>query len=576
MIRYICKKDKLQTVSSICPVCGERTELEGSRIFYCEECHVPLFQPECECCGKKGKYLTTDIRPVFSQERLLIELILGEPFLFENQSVWCGPQSYFVNGTKKSIRYKELTQEQIEQIRNSYETLNESERQKKQMQKEKEVQECFVKANRSRYEDMVLEAGTYIREKAQKYAYDEMFVSFSGGKDSTVVSDLVMKSLSTPGILHIFGDTTLEFPLTEEYVKRFKKEHNKTIVLSSRNKDKDFQELCRQIGPPSRVMRWCCTIFKTGAISRKIASLFRNKENILTFYGIRRNESASRSKYDRESDSPKITKQKTVSPIIDWTDFDVWLYLLTTRIDFNEAYRLGYTRVGCWCCPNNSGWSEFLAKIHMPEQYQEFRQLLIDFARSIGKKDAEVYVDTGKWKARQGGNGMEYAKNSIIEFEECALQENAFNYSLNKPISEQLYELFKPFGYLNFDMGNQRLGEVFVLSRAGRPLLKLQGRIGTNTLKVSILDFHIAGCKNMKNAEEKIKCQLTKYQMCMACLACESVCKRDAIKITENKNNEIDYRIDDAKCIRCAECVGHFIGGCYIRKVLAIKRNKEN
>lgn len=42
---------------------------------------------------------------------------------------------------------------------------------------------------------------------------------------------------------------------------------------------------------------------------------------------------------------PKIVKQTVASPIIEWIDFDVWLYILTTRIDFNYAYRLGWTRV---------------------------------------------------------------------------------------------------------------------------------------------------------------------------------------------------------------------------------------
>ena len=262
-----------------------------------------------------------------------------------------------------------------------------------------------------------------------------MFVSFSGGKDSTVTSDIVMRALSEPKILHIFGDTTLEFPETMRYVDRFKKEHPQTPVLSSRNKDKDFEELCKLVGPPSRVMRWCCTIFKTGAIQRKIKTLFRNKNKIITFYGIRRSESASRSKYERETEGSKITKQITISPIIDWMDFDVWLYMLTTKIDFNYAYRLGYARVGCWCCPNNSGWSEFLSKIHMPQQSERFRQMLIDFAKQIGKPDPEVYVDDGKWKARQGGNGVDYAKKTAVSFEPCALEENAFNYELQRPIS---------------------------------------------------------------------------------------------------------------------------------------------
>lgn len=202
----------------------------------------------------------------------------------------------------------------------------------------------------------------YIKNSTKDYTAKDMFVSFSGGKDSTVTSDIVMRALSEPKILHIFGDTTLEFPETMRYVDRFKKEHPQTPVLSSRNKDKDFEELCKLVGPPSRVMRWCCTIFKTGAIQRKIKTLFRNKNKIITFYGIRRSESASRSKYERETEGSKITKQITISPIIDWMDFDVWLYMLTTKIDFNYAYRLGYARVGCWCCPNNSGWSEFLSK----------------------------------------------------------------------------------------------------------------------------------------------------------------------------------------------------------------------
>jgi phosphoadenosine phosphosulfate reductase len=281
----------------------------------------------------------------------------------------------------------------------------------------------------------------------------------------------------------------------------------------------------------------------------------------------------SRSKYERESDSPKITKQRIVSPVIDWMDFDIWLYLMTTGIDFNDAYRLGYARVGCWCCPNNSGWSEFLSKVHMTEQSKHFRELLIDFAREIGKEDAEVYVDDGYWKARQGGNGVAYAQKSIVAFKPCATEENAFNYELQRPISEELYELFRPFGCLNYDMGNPRLGEVYVMNRKGAIALKLQGRIGTRNLKVTILDVKLAGATDLKTAEERIKCQLTKYQMCMGCLACESVCRFNALSVKESAGGGIAYRIDDDKCTRCGECVNHFTAGCYMRKVLTIKRS---
>ena len=570
MLKYVCRNDNIKTKSSTCPVCGERTELEKSDIYWCDNCKVPLFQSECECCSGKGTRITTDIRPVFPEERLLLEILLDKiPGTYEKDSVWnCSGNKYLINGKRIKFSVKELKNKDVDDIRSKYEEAS------KNISYEyfEQYADKFVQANRSRYEFIVREAVDYIKNSTKDYTAKDMFVSFSGGKDSTVTSDIVMRALSEPKILHIFGDTTLEFPETMRYVDRFKKEHPQTPVLSSRNKDKDFEELCKLVGPPSRVMRWCCTIFKTGAIQRKIKTLFRNKNKIITFYGIRRSESASRSKYERETEGSKITKQITISPIIDWMDFDVWLYMPTTKIDFNYAYRLGYARVGCWCCPNNSGWSEFLSKIHMPQQSERFRQMLIDFAKQIGKPDPEVYVDDGKWKARQGGNGVDYAKKTAVSFEPCALEENAFNYELQRPISEQLYELFKPFGYLNFEFGNKRLGEVYVTRKDGRLVLKLQGRIGSTTLKVTIIDYKIDGAASVKAAEDKVKCQITKYQMCMGCRACESICKHNAIVIKEDKEGNLDYKILDDKCVRCAECVNHYTAGCYMRKVLATKK----
>jgi len=568
MLTYKCEKCNIQSKTSNCPVCGERTKVT-SVIYWCDDCNMPIYNEECPICGKIGRYLATDLRPVFPEERLLIEITLGKPFLFIDKSVWNGTgNTYYVDGKRIKFSIKNLANLDTEIIREQYNHL----KNKNSYGKFESTIDKFISANKGRNNEVVSEAITYIKSHTMNYDTNDMFVSFSGGKDSTVTSDLVLKAMGTPKILHIFGDTTLEFPETMEYVKRFKFEHKMTPVLSSRNKEKDFKELCKVVGPPSRIMRWCCTIFKTGAITRKISSLFGDKSNILTFYGIRRSESNSRSKYERETSSPKIAKQTVISPIIDWTDFDVWLYLLTTKIDFNDAYRLGYARVGCWCCPNNSGWAEFLSKIHMHEQYYEFRDLLIDFAKQIGKPDPEEYTDSGNWKARQGGNGLELANKSIISFSPCATDENAFNYELQRSITSQLFELFKPFGYLNFDLGNKRLGEVYIQSKTGILNLKIQGRINSNNLKVTILNKHIAGSKSLIGAEGKIKCQLTKYQMCMGCMACVSVCKHDAITIKQSESGDIDYRIDDSKCVRCAECVGHFNAGCYMRKVLTIKR----
>lgn len=326
-------------------------------------------------------------------------------------------------------------------------------------------------------------------------------------------------------------------------------------------------------------MRWCCTIFKTGAINRKIETIYANKTKVLSFQGIRRSESNSRNKYDRVSESSKISKQEVCAPIISWYDFDVWLYIMTRGIIFNKAYRLGYSRVGCWCCPNNSSWSEFLSKIHMKEQYEKFHAMLIDFAKSVGKKDPEVYVDSGNWKARQGGNGVKFAKNSIVNFERCVKEELAFNYELTREITPILYELFKPFGKIVEQLGDKRLGEVYVVDANSVAVLRLQGKIGTKKLKIIVDHPELMRAKDAEEAKRKLDCQITKYQMCLGCRACESVCRFSAIKVRffANDTNTVadkmaDYHIDDDKCRRCQECVGHFSVGCYMRKVLSIKR----
>jgi phosphoadenosine phosphosulfate reductase len=287
------------------------------------------------------------------------------------------------------------------------------------------------------------EAYRFIQETALEYQHENVIISFSGGKDSTVVADLVVRALSDPSIVHIFGNTTLEFPSTIKYTDRYRKDNPKAIFKTAVNKEQDFYAVCDDIGPPARMLRWCCSMFKTGPITRVLNRL-HGDEAILTFYGIRKCESLSRSRYNRVEDnaeSVKIQKQKVASPIFLWKDLDVWLYILGERIDFNDAYHLGYDRVGCWCCPNNNLRAQFLSKIYMPEQSERWRNFLVDFAKRIGKPDAEEYIDTGAWKARQGGNGLIAAQDIKIRYTNCTTEDNTKIYQLNKPISPHLISL---------------------------------------------------------------------------------------------------------------------------------------
>ena len=362
MVERVCPKCKIPMNADKCvkPSCQTKTVI-STTLYWCEECNVPIFEPMCPKCGNEGKYIATDIRPVFPEERLLLALIQGKenPHCYEHSSVWYGSGAYIINGKKIKISITEINRwslEKIKAIKEAYDTYVDS----IDDSYFKENISVFIEANKDRYNSITEEAMRFVLKYKDQYEIEDMMVSFSGGKDSTVTSHIVNTALGTNKVLHVFGDTTLEFPMTLEYKKRFNKnEESKGVrILTAKNREKNFEELCDVVGPPSRVMRWCCTVFKTGAIQKTIASAFKDKTNILSFQGIRHSESASRSKYERESESPKIAKQTVASPIIEWIDYDVWLYILTTGIDFNYAYRLGYTRVGCWC-------QEFLRSIYL-------------------------------------------------------------------------------------------------------------------------------------------------------------------------------------------------------------------
>lgn len=603
MIEKVCPFHKTPTPEGRCmrkefnEVTGELEEClavpkDSTTIYWCKKHVIPIFDKKCTCCEheeiEKGipieeeliEYIGTDLRPVFPEEQLLLGIILKKdnPLFFLDKSVWYNGHSYIVDSEKIKISIDELNSIPLDEIKKMKEILENhvelvSDENSEEAFNSKldytyfnEIIDRFIVANSRRFDETEKEALAKIREWSQKYDKKSMFVSFSGGKDSTVVSSLVRDALSTNEVRHVFGDTTLEFITTEKYKERLRDNGVRTgYFTTAMNRTKNFEALCPVYGPPSRVMRWCCTVFKTGPITDTMNKAFKNRTSVLSFQGIRKYESASRSKYERESNNSKIAKQATVLPIFEWTDFDVWLYILTKEVDFNQAYRFGFSRVGCWCCPNNGGWSEFLSKIYMYDKYVHWRNVLIDYAKQVSKPDPEEYVDSGNWKARQGGNGLEAANASILNYEPCAVENDTYNYELQLPISDQLYELFKPFGKLDFTLGNKLAGEVYVVDRLGNPLMVLKGRKGTTSFKVTIKD-------KRKITEGKINCQITKFQMCSACRACESVCKVDAIKISEDSEGEVTYKIDESKCVHCGECINHFNGGCYMRKVLTIKR----
>lgn len=569
-----CKKCNLETNDSICPVCGTETvEDLPVEIYWCENCKIPLIHVStekskgtCPTCHGKTRYLATDLRPVFPEERLLLALLLGKaPDAYMHHSVWAAGSRYYIDGKSLSIPAKAFELADADMLSKSlasttsnidYDIFDENIRK-------------FAQANQHRLAYLKDEAFTFVRKSAEKYKEENIVISFSGGKDSTVTADVVTKALSNPSLVHIFGNTTLEFPTTIEYANRYRANHPLAIFMVAKNDDQAFYDVCEDIGPPARMMRWCCSMFKTGPITRVINSMYRSQQ-ILTFYGIRKSESVSRSKYNRiedDAESVKIQQQTVASPIFFWKDIDIWLYMLAEEVDFNAAYRLGYDRVGCWCCPNNNQRAQFLSRIYLPEKSKKWHDFLVDFAKKIGKPDPEVYVDSGKWKARQGGNGLASASDVKIRFTNCTTEDHAKIYRLARPFDDTLFGMFVPFGKIAPELGKKLLRETIILD------------VGTNVPILSIQPFNQDGydyavkvrtmnVADHDNLQRMVGYQIRKFNACRKCLKCESICRHGAISIIGDS-----YYIDPEKCVHCKMCMTakYLDGGCMMDKYLRTK-----
>jgi phosphoadenosine phosphosulfate reductase len=554
-------------------MCGGNTEREiPLEIYWCAGCKVPLIKyangadrDVCQLCGGRAEYLCADLRPVFPEERLLFEMVQGKPLAYIDKSVWACDNRYYIDGkptTFGSALYKKLSPDETCAMLDRYAQVNNYTAFDESIAK-------FVKANAERLNELSDEAHRFIQETASEYPRDNVIISFSGGKDSTVVADLVVRVLRDPSLVHIFGNTTLEFPSTLEYVARYRGDNPKAIFKTAENKEQDFYAVCDDIGPPARMLRWCCSMFKTGPITRVLNRFYGDKA-ILTFYGIRKCESVSRSRYNRVEDdavSVKIQKQKVASPIFLWKDLDVWLYILGEEIDFNDAYRLGYDRVGCWCCPNNNLRAQFLSKIYMPEQSEKWRDFLVGFAKRIGKLDAEEYIDSGAWKARQGGNGLTAAQDIKIRYTNCTTEENAKVYQLNKPNNDSFIELFVPFGRIAPELGRKLINETLVVDvNTNVPILSIQPFAQDGfEYAVKVKALNVAKPDDL---QRMVGYQIKKYNACRKCLKCESLCRHGAISITGG-----EYHISAEQCKRCKMCVTakYLEGGCLMEKYLKTK-----
>lgn len=375
-----------------------------------------------------------------------------------------------------------------------------------------------------------------------KKKLDIFHVAFSGGKDSAVLLDLVKKALPKGSFVVIFGDTGMEFPDTYDAVEitRQQCESDGTPFYTAKS-HLEPHESWRLFGPPSRTLRWCCSVHKSTPQTLKMRELTGKDDYTgLDFVGVRRAESLARSTYEYENFGKKQKGQYSFNPILEWTSAEVWLHIFINQIPINNAYKKGNTRAGCLLCPMSGGCSDYLRHVNYSKDIDSYISIIREMNNwdSHSEKDMQTYVTSGGWDNRRSGRGI---VNNSLKYSEKSVSGN-IEISIINPTSDWR-EWLKTVDVdaVPYDVVPTDNGYKFIVYE-------------------QIFKKHPTAGKYFRQA-------LKKSAYCIGCRVCETNCKNGRLVFENGK-------IQITDCIQCHEC--HEIpAGCHMYNSLKIPQGER-
>jgi len=406
--------------------------------------------------------------------------------------------------------------------------------------------EKLIEKNYKLMEATVHAALEFIIDIYDKYhgKVDEIVVAFSGGKDSLVVLDLVQRVLAPDDFIVVFNDTRMELSVTYRYVDKVRKLYSNLRFYITRY-DKPAITMWKKFGPPSRVYRWCCTVFKTIPTINFIREITgKKKPQVLLFDGIRRDESNRRMQLSNISQG-KYFYQINVHPILNWNSAMVYLYIFMRHLPLNKLYRYGLTRIGCAVCPFKSMWDETILWKLFRNEIEGYIDIIREYVKSRGvRNENEIrrFIREGRWKLRADGQAIQ-KKDKVVLYRE----KDKLVIQIENP-NKNFFDWAKVLGPLTISGSS-------VMLKIDNSLYRFRWEFKNNIFKV-ILNTNI---------ENKILNLLRtvayKAAYCIGCGACEIECPTGAITINNNGNN---IYINENNCINCYRCLRFANRGCLV------------
>ncbi|WP_236688133.1 phosphoadenosine phosphosulfate reductase domain-containing protein [Flexilinea flocculi] len=364
---------------------------------------------------------------------------------------------------------------------------------------------------------------------------DLFHVAFSGGKDSAVLLDLVKKALPKGSFVVVFGDTGMEFPDTYDVVNKTQKLcEQEEIPFYIAKSHFDPEQSWKLFGPPSRVLRWCCSVHKSTPqtlLLREITGI--NNYIGLDFVGVRAHESATRSDYKYENFGKKQRGQYSHNSILEWTSAEIWSYIYANNIVINEAYKKGNGRAGCLFCPMSGGISDYFRRYNYKTEIDRYINLINQtYDGEKQKKNAESYIINGGWNARKNGREITNNANRCIE----KIYNGNLIIEVTNPRNDWT-EWIKTIGVL---LKRENNYSIFFNDSVFDFDLKINKTGYIVTIPEIILKDNPAFGKLFRQV-------FRKASYCSACRVCETNCRKRAITFLEGK-------IKINNCSRCHDC----------------------
>jgi phosphoadenosine phosphosulfate reductase len=359
---------------------------------------------------------------------------------------------------------------------------------------------------------------------------DCFYVAFSGGKDSIVLLDLVKKALPKSGFAVVFGDTGMEFPDTYDVIDKVERQcRTEEIVFHRAVSHLTPEESWRIFGPPSRVLRWCCSVHKSAPQTLALRKVLNKNDYVgLAFVGVRAHESASRADYDYENYGKKQKGQYAHNSILEWNSAEVWLHIFSNKLVINEAYKKGNSRVGCLFCPMGGGKSDCFRNLSYSKEIRSYTDIIKETVDENSITDYESYISNGGWAARGSGRDLKSRQSPYKE----EIKGKTLQITISDP-AQDWREWAKTLGDLPFEYSIK----------------------ATDNGCVATMPVH----RNKTAYAKLLKQVMHKAAHCVGCGACEANCRHGCISFDDG------LHIDD--CLHCGQC--HIIPyGCYVADCL--------